>query len=323
MRKSARSEVVLVVASDLHLTLTPPPARAETQEEWLERQAFYLNQLRLLKNRHRCPLAIAGDIFDDGWRPHRCPPELTNFAIKHLPQCYAVPGQHDLPHHNLADIYKSAYWTLVEAEVVNDLPPNCPCPASTKVMLHGFPWGWEIESCDKRRDDYEPEGQLLKGLQVAIVHKYVWTNRDTSYPGAPPTSLYSAYQESLDGYDASFWGDNHKGFNTTIFKTSKPLVNCGAFQRRRADEKDYQPHVGLLYADGHAERRPLAGIQNDKWVPDYAPARPEEVEAVAEGLLEALRKGGVSLDFPDVLRRELEGVRTEVKKYVISALERS
>lgn len=307
LKKDPISEVVLIVASDLHLTLTPPPARGETQGEWLDRQAFYLNQLRLLKLRHGCPLAVAGDIFDDGWRPKHCPPELTNFAIKHLPECYAVPGQHDLPHHNYDDIQKSAYWTLVEAGKVIDLNPRDVGETDKGVFLYGFPWGKEITPLEGKRS----------GLRVAVVHAYVWANADTSYPGAPADKKATVLGEKLKGYDASFFGDNHKGFKVGN------LINCGAFQRRRADEKDYQPHVGLLYADGHAERWPLSGIKDDKWKEDYSPPRKEEIEDLAEGLLEALWQAGDTPDFPEVLRRELEGVRPEVKRHVISALERS
>ena len=102
------SSVIAVCCSDIHLSHRPPKLR-EAEPNWYAAQARVLSQVRAVVETHKCPLIVAGDVFDEGWRAHKCPPELVNFAIRHLPVCYAVPGQHDLPHHRYADVDKSAY----------------------------------------------------------------------------------------------------------------------------------------------------------------------------------------------------------------------
>ena len=106
--------VAAIAISDLHLTLNTPSCRAE--KDWLEVMSGYFQQV---KDYHQqvegipygnvVPIICAGDVFD---RPNP-PIELVNWAIRTLPTMYSVPGQHDLVHHNLSDIKKSAYWTLV------------------------------------------------------------------------------------------------------------------------------------------------------------------------------------------------------------------
>ena len=46
---------------------------------------------------------------------------LISFAIRELPSCYAIPGQHDLPNHSYTDIQRSAYWVLVEAGIIKKI----------------------------------------------------------------------------------------------------------------------------------------------------------------------------------------------------------
>jgi hypothetical protein len=65
------------------------------------------------------PIVYVGDI----WDHYRQPPEAINWAIRELPKGYAIPGQHDLRHHNYEDIKKTAYWTLMEAGVILDMRP--------------------------------------------------------------------------------------------------------------------------------------------------------------------------------------------------------
>jgi hypothetical protein len=139
---------VAVVVSDLHLTLKPPVGRSE-EKDWLGVQANYLTQLgnlALVGSMLPIPILIAGDIFDR-WN---APAELINFVIAHMPKyTWAIPGQHDLPHHNYDEITKSAYWTLVEAGCIYNIPPHQPVNTHTSLRVHGFPWGCKLTPLTK------------------------------------------------------------------------------------------------------------------------------------------------------------------------------
>lgn len=229
---------VAILCSDLHLSLRPPRARA-SEEDWFAAMQRILDQLKGWKDKYQVPIVCAGDVFDF-WRS---PPELINFACKHLPQMYSIPGQHDLPYHSIAEIRKSAYWTLVEANVLIDLSSTYPdgVVLDTDVVVYGFPFGTEVRSCP--RED-------LGLLSVAVIHEYTWAGK-WGYANAPKESKLSSKLDSFAGYDVVVIGDNHQGF---ILQRGKITVcNCGAMMRRTTDQNDYVPFVGLLHRSGHVE----------------------------------------------------------------------
>ena len=130
--------VVAVLVSDLHLDDKPPVFRSP-ERDWLATQEGYLDQLRfLVRSVGNVPLFVAGDVFNK-WNP-------INWAIDRLPECHAVPGQHDLRHHNLQDLEKTAYWTLVKAGVIRHLKQGIAHPVG-QVVAHGFPWGVDVYPC--------------------------------------------------------------------------------------------------------------------------------------------------------------------------------
>lgn len=204
--------------------------------------AGYLGQLRGLSEGHGTPgnplpVICAGDIFDR----YNAGPELINFALAYLPRMYAIPGQHDLPHHSYEDIRKSAYWTLVEAGKILNLEPGKPVGVGV-MQLWGFPWGTPVEPC--------PETPHL-GIDVAVVHQYVWM-KEHGYPGAPEENRVKNFLGKIVGYDAVVVGDNHKGFK------AHQILNCllpgnWVRSRPRAVSKSY-------YSGEAVELRTASGL---------------------------------------------------------------
>ena len=213
---------------------------------------------------------FAGDMFDDGWRERKCPPELINFVIRTFPpRTYGVPGQHDLPHHDLSAIWKSAYWTVKEAGKIHNLRAGLPVypgtvptypSASSPLVLYGFPWGAPLKDYTDRRDPRN----ATRTVHVAVCHKHVWRKGDGDYRGADKNNMVSVTAKALTGYDVGVFGDNHAGFLSKSQKKGQPtILNCGTFMRRRVDEKNYVPQVGLIYSDGSVIRVPLKSAKAD------------------------------------------------------------
>jgi hypothetical protein len=184
---------------------------------------------------HAAPLVVAGDVFDR-WNAG---PEVINFALDHLPPCYAVPGQHDLPNHDYNAMGRSAYGTLVRAGHITNLGPRSRHYVNG-VYLFGHPWGHAIEPPAPLPTNAQP------GIRLAVVHEYIWHTKATAYPGAPPAKRAAKRHRDLAGYDAAVFGDNHKGF---LINRGR-LFNAGGMMRRRTDEVNYQPRYGLLHDDG-------------------------------------------------------------------------
>lgn len=306
----AEDKVRALLVADIHLSHRPPIARA-AEPDWyaaMERQLF---QLRYLSDHYRAPVICAGDVFDDGWRAQRCPPELINFAIDHLPMMYAVPGQHDLPYHRLTDIKKSAYWTLVQAGKIVHLRAGKKVPLEPGVYLHGFPWGTLAEPLPYRTP---------AEVHIAVCHRYIWVE-GLGHVNAPKDQHLHSYRDALKGYDLALFGDNHHSFQ--MLAGDCQVVNPGSFFRRRSDELHYVPRIGLLLRSGQVLWQEL-DVSEDKLVQTQPSALSLQKKGSFEDYVnEMLALGESSVHFVETVRRFLNENVTDphVKRMILECLQ--
>lgn len=313
------SPVLAILVADIHLSHNPPIARS-CETNWYGVMAGYLWQLKQLAQEHNALVICAGDIFHT-WKS---PPELINFALEHLPKgMYAIPGQHDLPYHSFTDIKKSAYWTMVEAGVVNHLDPGAEFYNKHKcgIYMRGFPWGFAV----KGRIPTIEECFEKKAPRVAVVHAFCWNN-ESKFPDAPANQNYKEYRKALIGYDVAIFGDNHKPFDVPAKDKTGGLwmFNCGGFMRRRIDEKDHKPRVGLLYKSGKVKTHYL-DVSKDRFteVEDLAkdPNDPEETAAIAEFIKELGIAQDRQLSWQETVMSSLPSVRKGVQEVMSKCLQ--
>lgn len=316
-----KREPIAILCSDLHLSLKSPACRKD--EDWMAVQRHYLDQVTdmsfALAEKSSwylgkyLPVIVAGDIFDR-WNPA---PELLHFAIQHLPQnIYAVPGQHDLPNHRQDQMHRSGYGVLVAAERIHNLSSYV--DAGNRFSMNGFGWGNPVKPLDDSFKKLDPkEG---KCVHIAVVHKYIWDTGSNSYVGAKKDDHISSFREALLGYDVAAFGDNHKGFSTTI-KSGTRIFNCGGFMRRKADELDYSPMVGIVYNDGSITIKKL-----DTSIDRFRD--PKEMSQVLEvdlgEFVDQLEKlGEHGLDFRGAVREVAESldIPVEVRDMVLRCIE--
>jgi len=283
---------VAIALSDLHLTLVPPACRDD--KDWMDAQAQYLHQVKQLAP--ALPIICAGDIFDK-WNAS---PELINFALEHLPDgMYCIPGQHDLPSHRMDLMHRSGYGVLVRAKKIKDISGKL-FITPKDLALYGFGWEEEVEPVSEEEED-DPSNRKAF-LHIAVIHRYIWTD-DKKYPGAPDTSRLTAFSSLLRGYDVAVFGDNHKSFLSK--SGSCTVFNCGGFIRKKTDEIQYSPNVGVIYNDGSVKPVKL-NTSTDRFHP-LAEDR-KEVEFDMGQFIDQLQSlGEHGLDF-----------QAAVKKYILS-----
>jgi len=321
MRKVYGSKVIAIFLSDIHLSLNPPVWRS-AEPDWLEAQARPLLEVRELQRKYNnCPILCAGDIFDrnkkiaDGWN---APPELINYAIDYLSKMYAIPGQHDLPNHQYGDIYRSAFQTLLKSgkiiEITSGLLPLF--DDDNRILVSGFPPGYSIESCSYKGEE----------ICIAVVHDYIWIPGH-SYPNAPDEKGLRKLHRNpkggkFYGYDIVVYGDNHKGFMTHAGRTT--IFNCGTLMRRKSDEIDYKPQVGLLLESGEVVPHYL-DISKDKYLETI---EEEEVnpELDMKSFIEELEKlDETAFDFAERMKQFLQQTKkisTQAKQIILNAMEK-
>lgn len=246
--------VIALLCSDIHLSHHPPIARS-AEKSWYEAMGRTLNEVSDLQKRHNCPILCGGDIFHH-WNS---PPELINFAVKNLPRMYAVPGQHDMPLHNLEEIHRSAYTTLVECGVILDLPYNQLVEVpGTNLTLMGFPFGCDLLSIRPT------PGRV----HIAVVHHYMYSKNKNSFRGASKKDNAYRLRKKLRGFDIVVVGDNHIPF--AILQGVPKVVNCGSLMARHRDQIQHQPRVWLVMED--LSIKPFClNTTYTKWVTPQAP----------------------------------------------------
>lgn len=290
------------MVADLHLTLLKPACRADGH--WMNTQAHYLQWLREQAGKPALPIICAGDIFDR-WN---APPELINFALEHLPDgMLCVPGQHDLPNHNIEDMHRSGYGVLERAKKIVNLRSDGSVWAEKKFVIYGAGWNQPI-----------PKAEGVWHLpRIVAIHKYCWSP-GKQYPGAPKDSYFANYEGELKGYDIAVFGDNHKGFTATAGKCD--IINCGGFIRRKSDEINYQPTIGVLYSDLTLKRRKIP-TGWDKFN-EGAKDRPEASFNMRDFLetLEGLGEHG--MDFREAVQQHLktEDIDPATKQMIVQAM---
>ena len=303
---------IAILCSDLHLSLQQPACRAD--KDWMTIQHDYLIQLKELAG--GLPIVCAGDIFDR-WNT---PAELINFALDNLPNdMICIPGQHDLPEHRHDQVDRSGYGVLVKAGKIIDLQRQDGNRYQSDFVIIGFGWGENIRSVHPDDLNDEDDNRVI----LAVLHRYVWLNEETRYPGAPEECGLGPLKKALKTYDAVVIGDNHKGWlrkkggdmpNTEVF-------NCGTFIRRKSDEIDYRPAVGILHSDGTIERHFL-DTSIDRFHEDAK--KREEVAVNMKDFIEGLEGlGEHGFNFREAVEQHLrkDEFDKETKEIILQALE--
>jgi len=311
-KKKRNKKVIGILTADWHLSHKAPVWRSN-EPDWYAAMKRPLLEIEELSKKHRdCPVFATGDIFDK-WNS---PAELINFAIKNIPrEVIAIPGQHDLPNHNIKELSRSAFASLTLSKAikyVRDTYSN-----KHKVHTTTFPYGYPIEKLDKCYLDF---------VNIALVHDYVWISKH-SYPNAPEEKrvpLRPKKKNMVDnkyyGYDVIVYGDNHKGFKTYVGDTT--IFNCGTLMRRKSDEEDYKPQVGLLYDDGSVEAYYL-DVSEDKHLTAEAAKQMEEIEEldITELATELKKLGSSALDFADAIKHQCR--KSKIEKPVRDVLNKA
>ena len=293
-----KNKVIGILSADWHLSHKPPVWRSN-EPDWYAAMERPLDEISALAEKHCCPVLCAGDIFDK-WNS---PPELINWAIQHIPvDVYSIPGQHDIPNHNIEEMEKSAYRVLDKTQTIKNISwrePECEDEyefVHNDLCVSSFPYGFKIL---KAPYDKMP-------IQLALVHDYVWI-KGHSYPNAPKEKNFihcskHMIKNKYCGYDVICYGDNHSGFLTKVGDTT--IFNCGTLMRRKSDEENYKPMVGLLYSDGNVEPYYLDTSKDIHLTAEEAKQK-EEIEDFDMTLFanELKKLGASALDFAEAIKQ--------------------
>lgn len=263
MRNRSKRKIAIVIG-DLHLQNKPPRCYNVSNDEWMHLMERHLSTVCAEAISLEVPLLIAGDIFDTpnvSW-------EVVQLAMEKF-SCvesgvYSIPGQHDLPSHDIDSVSNSAYGVLRWAGVhfLRQSTAELVGPSPEKFMLHACPWDGKFSA--ERKSEY---------LNVGIAHKYIWKD-DAKYTGAPDNDEVSKWSESnCKGFDIVFVGDNHEPF--VHEEEGKPtIVNMGSMMIRTFKQlrEGYHPRYYVLDSEGsfYPQRYAIEHLARFQEIPEDA-----------------------------------------------------
>lgn len=311
-----KSDIIAICSSDYHLTHTPPVWRSN-EPDWYEAMKRPIDEIAELQTKYECPILFAGDLFDKWYgAAGKSATTLINWTINTIPgNILGVPGQHDLPEHNINEADKSAFTSVLLAGNMEFTTAYY----EKGMYIDFYPWGSPLEKKDSMSGKVD--------LKVAVIHEYMW-KKGFSYPGSPKekelcrdNTHNKIWGGKYYGYDVIIVGDNHKPFEIQIGKTL--IFNCGPIMRRAKDEENLRPRVGLLHRNGSITTHYLS-ISKDRHLEGDINEKPSEYKPdFSEFANELAKLGASALDFASAWKRysQTNHLKKDIDQIVQKAME--
>ncbi len=287
-KSSSSAPPTAILTADWHIRATVPICRTDDfMAAMWKKVGFILD----LSDKYRIPILIAGDVGLKSQWPNWLLEEFIGRikAKKGKAGVYAIPGQHDLPDHNI-DLWRaSAIGVLHESETVMFLGVDGQkfIHLDEPGLWSVFPFPYSIEVSDIKN----PLGEDYLRPLIAISHTLV-TER------APESFLVDKAQSAMNllerfpKYDLILVGDNHKPFVQE--HEGRLLVNPGSLMRTTADQVDHKPRVYLWYREDNRVEPVYLPIEEnviDRTHIDLAEQKDQRIEAYVSRLSEEVEIG--------------------------------
>jgi DNA repair exonuclease SbcCD nuclease subunit len=252
-----------ILSADWHLREDRPKCRIDNFGETLKQKIDFIKKLQ--QEHNNIPIIIAGDLF------HRAKPRsnsledsesnynLLTWCLRNLPDnMIVIPGQHDLPNHNLDLINQSNLSVLAEAGKI--------------ILRKGLTNEWLFDNINF---NYFPFGKILTQERlregafrnIAVIHDFIYEPDKDYFPGIEKVGGQALNLLKKYDYDLILSGDNHRTF--VVRYKGKILVNPGSLYRSTTKQINHYPSVFLWYAEDNTVEQVFIPIQNDVIDDDY------------------------------------------------------
>jgi predicted phosphodiesterase len=278
----------LLITADWHVRGDSP--RCRTDEDWVDSQRKDIQFIvHTAKAQGVDAIMIVGDVFHQP----RAATEAVNMVLEELkkfPSVYILPGNHDLPYHDYANIERSSIGTLLKS-----------FPELGKADPETY--GSELKFMDAQPFGLDEPGTA----PIRFVHRLVFPNAEARpIEGIGQTAEELA--EEFKGNDIIICGDYHHAF-IQVFG-SQMVINPGCINIQAADMMDYSPVVFIADIPAgqsrpwRAEVRTIPIPQMGGIVTDAYLRQEEEREDRMEAFLTAVSgSASVTLSFRDNLEK--------------------
>ena len=292
-----------IFISDTHLREDCPVCR--TDNSW-EAQSKKFQFIKSLQEKYQCPVLIPGDIFHH-WKPS---PFLLSWAIEHLPNnIIAIPGQHDLPQHNIELINKSGLFVLKKAGKIKILSERETINIGNSILIYGYPYGSKLHEIEKNSSF----------IKIAMCHILTWV-KTPPFPGCEARDGNSLLKK-LKGFDVVLVGDNHQPF--VIENDGRILISPGSVMRMTADQVNHKPRIYLWYAETNTVESVYLPIKDNVISREHILHTKKRDERIDAFISKLNGNWESSISFEDNIKRFLErnDIPTSTKDIIEKAID--
>lgn len=290
-----------ILTADWHLRDDTPVCR--TDDYWMaqERKVKFVNKL---SDRLGVSIFFVGDLFKKA-RPSYT---LLSWSMDHVGAVHCIPGNHDLPDHNLKLLDSSAMGILRKADRLETYK-NGVVWASNSYTIHGTSWGEKLKN-----DLCRPMDESVR--KILFLHVLVYKGENT-FPGLESYRAIDLLKE-FSTYDLIVTGHNHQSFVERY--EGRVLVNPGSIMRMSADQADHIPKVYLWDSETNeveAVELPIEkGVISRQHI-DIKQERDLRMDAFVQGLKD---QGEISLSYEKNLENNMARTDEEIKLKVWESL---
>jgi len=269
-----------ILCADIHLRDSVPICRTD---DFMKAQQKKFLHLLVEAKYNNCPLLIAGDFF------HRAKssPWLEQWVIriikKYNVEIIVIPGQHDLPNHNLNEFEKSSMAVLDSAQC--------------------------FQRCFKVDYNIGNGKYKIKDRTIIMQHTMVYLNNPIhdSIASTSAEKLLKKYEDA----DVVLTGDNHTPF--TFRKDGKILVNPGSMMRTTVDQSKHLPRVYLYYAEDNIVEEHYLPIKKNVVTRKHIEVKEIRDEKIISFISKIKNDYEVGISFRDNLKSFFDKNKVEIK----------
>lgn len=329
-RKQTTKKADAILCADVHIRADTPTCRTDDFFVAMEKKIDFI---LALSREHNAPVLVAGDL---GQKPQWSNWLLEWFIKKLSPivnrsglntNWICIPGQHDLPGHQISQFEKSGIGVLIAANIIETIGIahtkdeifinhfDTIIPAE-KYGFHivPFPYGAEMKSLGWGREYEIPNMPMIAMThQMVIENKILWPGQEAP-KGHQLLKQYPEYQLILSG-------DNHLPFVAEY--EGRILCNPGSIMRSTAAQINHQPRVYLWYAQENKIEIVYLPIKKNvisREHIDITEERSERMDAYLEKLKNDVE---IQLSFEQNIENYFAKYRTQlpIKEKVFAAME--
>lgn len=312
-RRQISKKADAILTADWHIRSDIPTCRTDDFFAAMEKKIDFI---LALSKEHNAPILVAGDLGQKSQWPNWLLEWMIHKFKRHDIIC--IPGQHDLPNHQISQFEKSGMGVLEQAEVIETIGINPGEPFELiqgqkdhDIYIYPFPYSKKIENCNFCKQ--------TKHICLAMTHQMVIENNPL-WPGQEAQKGHQLLKQFPE-YNLILSGDNHKPF--VAKKAGRLLINPGSMMRTTAAQIEHKPRVYLWYAQENSVEPVYLPIEKNvisREHIDIAEERSDRMDAYLERLKNDVE---IQLSFENNIENYFQKNRTQlpIKQKVFAAME--